>query len=271
MVKREEICVLSVHEKMGKSIKDGKLSFPSSSNNIIKIMKFSILGSSLILVSASQLVFAAPTMTSATPSSTSTYIPQVSPSFPSMAAATGVVTSYNTGPYNTSESLPTYQLSGYPEVWKTPDPSHAEVVAAAAKIDWSLVPDAPVRKQNKAGNFVPDSDGDKDPYCWWSDTNCLKPKIAIPEDFHSCPKKGDWGLSYDDGPFNLRDSSDKDAATENPYAEPALYNFLAKTNNQKANLFVSILIITDLHAFPYTHVLLLVVYWFQCRYLSCCC
>ncbi|CAO3644557.1 unnamed protein product [Mucor hiemalis] len=200
-------------------------------------MKFSILGSSLILVSASQLAFAAPTKTQATPSSTSSYIPQVSPIFPSMAAATGVVSSYNNGPYNVSESLPTYQLSGYPEVWKTPDPSHAEVVAASAKIDWSLVPNAPVRKQNKAGDFVPNSDGDRDPYCWWSDTNCLKPKIAIPEDFHSCPKKGDWGLSYDDGPFNIRDSSDKDAASENPYAEPALYNFLAKTNNQKANLF----------------------------------
>lgn len=88
-------------------------------------MKFFILGFSLILVSASQLVLAAPTATSATPSSTSTYIPQVSPNFPSMVAATGVVTSYNNGPYNTSESLPTNQLSGYPEVWKSPDPSHA--------------------------------------------------------------------------------------------------------------------------------------------------
>lgn len=73
-------------------------------------------------------------------------------------------------------------------------------------------------------------------YCWWSDTNCVKPKQSyLPTDYYTCNNDGDWGLTYDDGPFNLY--TDSNAAKENPYAEPALYNFLAKTN-QKATLFV---------------------------------
>ncbi|KAI9486996.1 MAG: hypothetical protein EXX96DRAFT_517414 [Benjaminiella poitrasii] len=197
-------------------------------------MKFFITSAALLL-SSSQLAFAAPTITTTTATSTTSYIPQKSPIFPSMPAATDVVTSYNYGPYNLSDTLPTYTLTGYPETWKTPSTKSDEVKAAIAQIDWSLVPDAPVRKQNKKGDFVPNTDGSKDPYCWWSDTNCLTPKIAIPEDYHECPREGDWGLSYDDGPFNLY--TGKNAATENPYAEPALYNFLAEHNNQKASLF----------------------------------
>lgn len=197
-------------------------------------MKLSLFGA-VLLTASSQLVFAAPTKTtSSTPSSTTGYIAQFSPAFPSLPAATGVVTAYNPGPYNITDSLSTEQLSGYPEVWKTPDPKHAEVQAIIKKIDWSLVPKARVRKQTSKG-FVPDTDGDKDPYCWWSDTNCVTPKINIPQDIYECPTKGDWGLSYDDGPFN-RYTGD-DAATENPFAEPALYNFLAEHNNQKASLF----------------------------------
>lgn len=43
---------------------------------------------------------------------------------------------------------------------------------------------------------------------------------------------GDWGLNYDDGPFNLAGEEALDK-----WAEPELYNFLAKTNDQKASLF----------------------------------
>lgn len=53
---------------------------------------------------------------------------------------------------------------------------------------------------------------------------------------------GDWGLTYDDGPFNQGVS-----AVDDPYAEPTLYNFLAKTNNQKATLFY---IGSDVFGFP---------------------
>lgn len=96
---------------------------------------------------------------------------------------------------------------------------------------------APVRYQNpKTGLFEPDTDGPTDPYCWWSDTNCLHPKIDIPADYYKCDQPDMWGLSYDDGPFNRY--TGKYASLENPYAEPALYNFLAEHNNQKANLMV---------------------------------
>ncbi|KAI8639191.1 hypothetical protein BD408DRAFT_372220 [Parasitella parasitica] len=195
-------------------------------------MRFSILGAITLAAGIS----AAPTATiSSAATSTKSYIPQHSPSFSNVPAATGVVSEYNYGPYNLSASLPTYTLTGYPDTWVTPPTDSEEVKAAYNAIDWSLVPDAKVRYQNKNGDFEPDTDGDDDPYCWWSDTNCLNPKINIPADFHSCPREGDWGLSYDDGPFNLY--TGKDAKTENAYAEPALYNFLAEHNNQKANLF----------------------------------
>ncbi|KAG1146094.1 hypothetical protein G6F37_002215 [Rhizopus arrhizus] len=196
-------------------------------------MRIALFGTALL--STGHFVLAAPSATTNTATATTSYMPQFSPSF-NVTAATDVVSEYNYGPYNTSSALPTYQLTGYPETWKTPSTTHAEVQAAIAKIDWSLVPDAPVRKTNKDGDFVPDTDGDDDPYCWWSDTNCVKPKVkTLPEDYYICPTTGDWGLSYDDGPFNLYD--DENAATQNKYAEPALYNFLVENNNQKATLF----------------------------------
>jgi hypothetical protein len=79
-------------------------------------------------------------------------------------------------------------------------------------------------------------DASKDPYCWWSDSNCVTPKVSyLPKDIYMCPNAGDWGLNYDDGPYNPSDD-DKEL---NKYAEPELYNFLAKNKNQKATLFVS--------------------------------
>ncbi|KAF1799809.1 carbohydrate esterase family 4 protein [Mucor lusitanicus] len=200
-------------------------------------MKLSFIGAALI---AGQFVYAAPTSstkTTDTATKTASYMPQHSPVFPSnMPVATGVVTAYNYGPYNLSTTLPTNTLSGYPDPWSSPSTKSSEVKAAIAAIDWSLVPDIEPRKQDSDGNWLKDSDGDKDPYCWWSSTNCVKPKIAsLPEDYYTCGRQGDWGLSYDDGPFNLY--TDENAATENPYAEPALYNFLAEHNNQKATLF----------------------------------
>ncbi|ORE09236.1 glycoside hydrolase/deacetylase [Rhizopus microsporus var. microsporus] len=189
-------------------------------------MKLAILSAALLTA-----VTAAPSPTK----TTGAYIPQKSPSFSNVPSPTGIVTAYNYGPYNTSDALPTTTLSGYPSPWEVPDTKSDEVQAAIKQIDWSLVPDAPVRKQDDNGDFKPDTDGDDDPYCWWSDTNCVKPKINLPEDYYICPNKGDWGLSYDDGPFNLY--TGKEAAIQNKYAEPALYNYLVEHNNQKASLF----------------------------------
>ncbi|CAO3610932.1 unnamed protein product [Mucor hiemalis] len=186
-----------------------------------------LITSSLILIAGAANAYAA-TVTS------SGLAPQFSPSFPNVKPATGVVTSYNPGPYDTSPTLSLDKLKGYPEPWEIPSTTSAEVKAAYNKIDWSKVPKAPVRKQKSDGSWVKDSDGPSDPFCWWSSTNCVKPKASyLPSDIYTCPK-GDWGLNYDDGPFNRY--TDENAAKENPYAEPALYNFLAKTN-QKATLF----------------------------------
>ncbi|KAI8353302.1 hypothetical protein EDC96DRAFT_466556 [Choanephora cucurbitarum] len=163
-----------------------------------------------------------------------TYVPQVSPTFPNLAVPTDVVTSYNYGPYDTSSTLSTKKLSGFPDIGSTPSTSSAEVEAAYKSIDWEKVPKAPIRKLKSNGDW--DFSNNKgDPYCWWSDTLCKKPKVSyLPEDIYNCPTKGDWGLTYDDGPFIK--VTGQYASLENPYAEPRLYNFLAKTN-QKATLF----------------------------------
>lgn len=71
---------------------------------------------------------------------TSTLAPQFSPVFPSMPKATGVVTSYNPGPYDTTTKLSTARLSGYPEAWASPPTSSAEVKKVYNMIDWSKVP-----------------------------------------------------------------------------------------------------------------------------------
>jgi hypothetical protein len=190
-----------------------------------------LITNSLLLIAGAANVAYAATVTS------SGLAPQFSPSFPNMKAATGVVSSYNPGPYDTSKSLSTDRLKGYPATWEIPSTTSAEVKAAYNKIDWSKVPKAPVRKQKSDGSWVSTSDGPSDPYCWWSSTNCLRPKVSyLPEDVFQCPK-GVWGLNYDDGPFNRY--TDENAAKENPYAEPALYNFLAE-RNLHASLFVCI-------------------------------
>lgn len=168
---------------------------------------------------------------------TNNLAPQFSPSFPSLAIPTGVVTSYNPGPYNTSPILSTTPLRGFPEPWAAPDTSNAEVQAVYKKLDLSKIPNAPVRKQNSDGSWVSNSDGPFDPFCWWSSTNCVNPKATyLPPDIYTCPTPGDWGLNYDDGPFNR--CTDSNAAIENSWAEPRLYNFLAE-NNLHSTLFVS--------------------------------
>lgn len=191
-----------------------------------------LISQSIVLFAAigAQQVYAA-TITS------SGYAPQFSPTFPGLTTPSGIVTSYNAGPYDTTTTLSTTPLTGFPESWVAPDPNNAEVQAVYNKIDWSKVPKAPVRKQNSDGSWVSTSDGASDPYCWWSSTNCVTPKASyLPPDIYTCNNKGDWGLTYDDGPFNRY--TDSNAAMENPYAEPALYNFLVN-HNVHASLFVN--------------------------------
>lgn len=170
--------------------------------------------------------------------------PQFSPYFPNLHIATDVISSYNgIGRYATHYtklSRQTLDLSKYPEPWSKPDIYHEEVQAAINSIDWDLVPDINVRAMNDFGDIdFASYDESTDSDCWWSASNCKQPKVAyIPEDIYTCPRKGDWGLTFDDGPFNLRDSEELYADEENPYAEPALYDFLEK-HHIKSNLFVS--------------------------------
>ncbi|KAI9322731.1 hypothetical protein BX666DRAFT_1816383, partial [Dichotomocladium elegans] len=153
---------------------------------------------------------------------------------PNFTAPAGVVTSYPTGPRDVGTTLPktTLNLSEYPAAWTSPSTSSAQVAAVVAAIDWSLVPNATINKATKSGDLDFSGYDDSDPYCWWSNTNCVTPKVSyLPEDIYYCPRAGDWGLNYDDGPFN---PSTDDA--DNAYAEPNLYNFLAE-HNQSATLF----------------------------------
>jgi hypothetical protein len=259
------------------------LSFFSSSLNIIYtgfflfflrfpflyIFSFRYLSSAAMLINKSIAIFitAAFAHVNAATIRKRALAPQFSPTFPNLAKPSGVVTSYNPGPYDTESSLATAPLFGFPEPWSKPDTNSAEVQAAFNAIDWTKVPNAPVRARYSDGSWVSNSDGPDDPYCWWSSTNCLTPKSPdLPPDLYTCPRQGDWGLNYDDGPFNRY--TDANAALENKYAEPALYNFLAE-QGLHASLFVSY-VHTYHKEFVYSPIHQWLVYWLQCRVLSCC-
>jgi hypothetical protein len=175
---------------------------------------------------------------SASTGSGSGLLPQSSPTWlPKFNIPSGVATSYPTGPLDTSPTLDKtpLNLTDYPEPWSPATTDHPEVKAVYNALDWSKVPNATPNKADKDGNLVLGNyDENKDPYCSWSYTNCVKPKVGyLPEDIYYCPEAGVWGLNYDDGPYNPSDD-DKEL---NAYAEPVLYNFLAANNNQKATLF----------------------------------
>ncbi|KAI8072577.1 hypothetical protein BC940DRAFT_292921 [Gongronella butleri] len=192
----------------------------------------------VLLMAMASVASAQNATTSNSTSTSSGLLPQTSPTWlPQVSQPANVVTSYPAGPYNLTTTLPhtTLNLSAYPEPWASPDTTAAEVQAAYNSIDWSKVPAAPVNKDQSNGDIsFQGYNADSDPYCWWSDTNCVKPKVDyLPEDVYNCPNVGDWGLNYDDGPYNYADND----PVLNNYSEPQLYNFLAEHNNQKATLF----------------------------------
>ncbi|KAI8336168.1 hypothetical protein BC941DRAFT_514351 [Chlamydoabsidia padenii] len=76
------------------------------------------------------------------------------------------------------------------------------------------ITNAPVLKAN--GDDGPVQKGDADPYCDWTFTGCTRD-----DDIVACPK-GQWGITYDDGPTEF---------------SPKLYDFL-DTTQQKATLFM---------------------------------
>ncbi|KAI7877220.1 glycoside hydrolase/deacetylase [Lichtheimia hyalospora FSU 10163] len=155
---------------------------------------------------------------------------------PDFPKPSGVVTSYPTGPADTGATLDKtpLNLTAYPEPWGKPTTDHPEIKAVMDAIDWDHVPNATIHKAKSNGDLDMDGyDDSTDPFCWWSDTNCVKPKVDyLPEDIYYCPNVGDWGLNFDDGPYNPSD----DDEILNKYSEPELYNFLAE-HNQTATLF----------------------------------
>ncbi|ORZ03387.1 chitin deacetylase 1 [Syncephalastrum racemosum] len=90
-------------------------------------------------------------------------------------------------------------------------------------IDWTKAPNIPVRKQSPTGGLdMTGYDTVQDPHCWWSASQCTKPKIqGVNGDIASCPEPETWGLTFDDGPN---------------CSHNAFYDFLQQ-NNQKASMF----------------------------------
>ncbi|KAI7871628.1 hypothetical protein BDF14DRAFT_1962681 [Spinellus fusiger] len=122
----------------------------------------------------------------------------------------------------------------YPPPNATPPTHHPEVKAVISAIHWDKVSKSPIRKVVDWALVVEGYDYIGDPDCWASSSLCRYPKaLDLPEDVHTCPNAGDWGLSFDDGPFKAWTTSPEDKAWESP----RLYNFLADHGNQKATLF----------------------------------
>ncbi|KAI8143934.1 hypothetical protein BJV82DRAFT_557660 [Fennellomyces sp. T-0311] len=126
------------------------------------------------------------------------------------------------------------KLTDYPPPMKAPPIDDPEIKAVIDQIDWSKVPNAPVRKAVNGAVDMSSYDDAQDPHCWWSSTLCTKPKVDyLPQDISTCPRAGDWGLNYDDGPYRVWSEDKK----EKQWEEPRLYNFLVEQDKQKATLF----------------------------------
>ncbi|KAL1916382.1 uncharacterized protein VTP21DRAFT_5573 [Calcarisporiella thermophila] len=125
-------------------------------------------------------------------------------------------------PYSSSFN---FQPPNFPENWKvatTGTNTSAEFQQLYNSIDWSKIPNSPVRQKDAQGNIATTGYSAEDPDCWWTYSTCTKPKHAgLAQDIIACPEPETLALTYDDGP-NCTDVG--------------LYDFL-KQNNQKATLF----------------------------------
>ncbi|KAG2225758.1 hypothetical protein INT45_011426 [Circinella minor] len=90
-------------------------------------------------------------------------------------------------------------------------------------IDWASAPNIAVRKASATGGLdMTGYDTVNDPDCWWSSSQCTKPKHqGCNADIVNCPEPGTWGLTFDDGPN---------------CSHNAFYEFLQQ-NNQQASMF----------------------------------
>ncbi|KAI8594846.1 hypothetical protein EDD21DRAFT_345163 [Dissophora ornata] len=86
----------------------------------------------------------------------------------------------------------------YPPKDRIPDVNSAQVQAWVAEIDWSRVPNIPVAPGLADVPHFPKCPDDSQvdtSSCWWSCAGCVAETDVV-----TCPDKGSWGLTYDDGP-----------------------------------------------------------------------
>ncbi|KAG0238206.1 chitin deacetylase [Actinomortierella wolfii] len=87
------------------------------------------------------------------------------------------------------------QISPWPKYGEKPDTNTPEVKAWVKEVDWSKVPNLPIRKVKSPGDppECPSHVNEKD--CWWTCTGC-----TAEDDVVDCPDQNAWGLTFDDGP-----------------------------------------------------------------------
>ncbi|CAO3597996.1 unnamed protein product [Absidia cylindrospora] len=111
----------------------------------------------------------------------------------------------------------------------------AEYTALYNSIDWTKAP-ANVKQKSKGPDGALNLQGydtANDPDCWWSASQCTKPKAqGVNADIVNCLEPNTWGLTFDDGPN---------------CSHNAFYDFLEQ-NNQKASMFY---IGSNVIAWPY--------------------
>ncbi|KAI8636018.1 hypothetical protein BD408DRAFT_426821 [Parasitella parasitica] len=121
----------------------------------------------------------------------------------------------------------TIDKTQWPTVWDIATSNNmntsAEFMSVYNAIDWTKVPTAPVRKLTAAGGLdLTGYDTVNDPDCWWSASQCVKPKAnGVNPDIYACPEPETWGLTFDDGPN---------------CSHNAFYDYL-ETNKQRASMF----------------------------------
>ncbi|KAI8061621.1 hypothetical protein BC940DRAFT_309977 [Gongronella butleri] len=120
-----------------------------------------------------------------------------------------------------------YNPSDWPTSWQIATSNgmntSAEFTALYNSIQWNNAPSIQPKVLGPNGALVLTGyDTVNDPDCWWSATQCTKPKKSgINADIVQCQEPNVWGLTFDDGPN---------------CSHNAFYDFL-KQNNQRASMF----------------------------------
>jgi hypothetical protein len=94
----------------------------------------------------------------------------------------------------------TIDKTQWPEIWKIATSNNMntskEFTDLYNSIDWTKAPQAPIRTMTPDGapNLV-GYDTKADPDCWWSASQCVKPKRSdINADVYTCNEPETWGL-----------------------------------------------------------------------------